>query len=157
MLLKNSILVKNVEGNITYRFARLLKAHHFQLPLNPVNVPNLQDGTSANDFLNNKNCVIVQIASVLVNGFDNKKKVNNVQLLFDSGGQWTHVSEGLRKKLNLPTLRKETVAINTFGNKETKIQSIDVVQLKFILKDKVIEIECLWTSFLCANVKQNLR
>ena len=32
--------------------------------------------------------------------------------------------------------------INTFGNKEPKIQSIDVVPVKLILKDRVLEIEC---------------
>ena len=54
------------------------------------------------------------------------------------------------KKLNLPTLRKENIAINTFGNKEN--QSIDVVPAKFILKDRVLEIDLLSTSFICAEI-----
>ena len=65
--------------------------------------------------------------------------MNNVQLLFDGGSQRSYISEDLRKKLNLPTLRKENIAINTFGNKEN--QSIDVVPVKFILKDRVLEID----------------
>ena len=75
--------------------------------------------------------------------------MNNVQLLFDGGSQRSYISEDLRKKLNLPTLRKENIAINTFGNKEN--QSIDVVPVKFILKDRVLEIDVLSTSFICAE------
>ena len=91
---------------------------------NPVNGTNQSNGTlaTANNFSNNKNSVLLQTASVSVSGFDNKRKVNNVQLLFDSGSQRSYISEDLRKKLNLPTLRKENIAINTFGNKESKIQ-----------------------------------
>ena len=76
---------------------------------NPVDGTNQSDSTlaTANNFSNNKNCVLLQTASVSVSGFDNKRKVNNVQLLFDSGSQRSYISEELRKKLNFPTLRKE--------------------------------------------------
>ena len=76
--------------------------------------------------------------------------MNNVQLLFDGGSQRSYISEDLRKKLNLSTLRKENIAINTFGNKEN--QSIDVVPVKFILKDRVLEIDLLSTSFIYAEI-----
>ena len=91
--------------------------------------PNQVDGTNqsngtlatANKFSNNKNSVLLQTASVPVSGFDNKRKVNNAQLLFDSGSQRSYISEDLRKKLNLPTLRKKkNIAIHTFGNKNPK-------------------------------------
>ena len=115
---------------------------------------NQSDGTlaTANNFSNNKNSVLLQTASVSVSGFDNKRKVNNVQLLFDRGSQRSYISEDLQKKLNLPTLRKENIAINTSGNKESKIQYIDVVPVKFILKGRILEIECLSTLFICAKI-----
>ena len=75
---------------------------------------------------------------MLVSSFDNKRKVNNVQLLFDGGIQRSYIIEDLRKTLDLPTLRMETITINKFGNKESKIQSIDVVPVKFILIFKYI-------------------
>ena len=68
---------------------------------NPVNVPNQWDGTSAT-------------ASISFSDFDNKRKANNVQLLFDTGSQQSHVSGDVEKKLNLPTLRKGKLALNTF-------------------------------------------
>ena len=94
---------------------------------------NQSDGTlaTANNFSNNKNSVLLQTAAVSVSGFDNKRKVSNVRLLFDSGSQRSYISEDLRKKLNFRTLRMESIAINTFGNKESKIQSVDVVPVKF--------------------------
>ena len=55
-------------------------------------------------------------------------------------------------------MRKEDIAINTFGNRKSKIQSIDVVPVKFILKDRVLEIECLSASFICAEIlHQNVK
>ena len=101
---------------------------------------NQSNGTlaTANNFSNNKNSVLLQTASVTVSGFNNKRKVNNVQLLFDNGSQRSYIREDPRKKLNLPTSRKENIAINTSGNKESRIQSIDVILVKFILKDRVL-------------------
>ena len=90
---------------------------------NPVDGTNQSDGTlaTANNFSNNKNSVLLQTAAVSVSGFDNKRKVSNVRLLFDSGSQRSYISEDLRKKLNLPTLRKKkNIAIHTFGNKNPK-------------------------------------
>ena len=72
---------------------------------NPINNKS-QQATTAN-LSNNKNCVLLQTASVSVSG--NDKRVNNVQLLFDSGSQRSYVSKKLRKLLNLPTLRTERI------------------------------------------------
>ena len=108
--------------------------------------------------MNNKNVVLLQTASVSVSGFENKIKIDNVQLLFDSGSQRSYISEDLRKKLNFPTLQTKNIVINTFGNKENKIESIDVVPEKFILKNRVIQIECLCTSYICAVIlNQNVQ
>ena len=68
-----------------------------------------------------------------ISGVNNKKQFDNVQLLFDSANQRSYISEELRKSLNLPILRKETIAINTFGNKEAQVKVIDVVPVRFVL------------------------
>ena len=81
-----------------------------------------------------------------------------MQLLFDSSSQQSYIKDDLRKKFNLTTLRKENTAITIFGNKESKNQSIDVVSVKFILKDRILEIEFLSTSFTCAEIlHQNVK
>ena len=90
----------------------------------------------------------MQTASVSVYGVDNNK-LDNVPLLFDCGSQRSYVSDKLRKQLKLPTLRSEKISVNIFGNKQSVTKMVDVVQLKFVLKDKIIQIECLCTSLIC--------
>ena len=78
--------------------------------------------------------------------------------MFDSGSQRSYISKELRKSLNLPTLRKETIAINTFGRKEAQVKIIDVVPARFVLQDKVIEIEFLSTSLIyTGHINQNIQ
>ena len=77
--------------------------------------------------------------------------------MFDSGSQRSYISEELCISLNLPTLRKETIAINTLGSKEAQVKIIDVVPVRFVSQDKVIETECLCTSLICAELlNQNI-
>ena len=72
--------------------------------------------------------------------------------------QRSYISEELRKSLNLQTLRKETIAIDTFGSKEAQVKVIDAVPAGFVLQDKVIEIECLCTLLICAELlNQNIQ
>ena len=55
-------------------------------------------------------------------------------------------------------MRKETVAINTFGSKEAQVKIIDVVPIRFVLQGKFIEIECLRISLICAKLlNQNIQ
>ena len=61
---------------------------------------------------------------------DESKQVST-RILFDSGSQRTYVSEKVRNRLGLKTLRSEKVIIKTFGQKETsEVQRLDVVQFK---------------------------
>ena len=93
----------------------------------------------------------MQTASVSIYGVDNDK-LDNIPLLFDCGSQRSYASDKLRKRFKLPTLRSEKISINTFGNKESVTKMIDLVQLKFFSKDKVIQIECLCTSLICNDI-----
>ena len=93
----------------------------------------------------------MQTESVPVCGLDNNK-LDNVPLIFDCGSQRIYVSDKLRKQLKLPTLRSEKIFINTFGNKESVTKMIDVVPLKFVLKNEIIQIECLCTSLICNDI-----
>ena len=93
----------------------------------------------------NKNNVLLQTATVSVS--------NNIQLLFDSGSQRSYISTEIRNRLKLPTLRTERLVINTFGNQDAQIKNIDVVPLTIICPDrKLITVECLCTSMICADV-----
>ena len=106
---------------------------------NPSPPVSTADAEASTNFSTNKNNILLQTESVPVCGLDNNK-LDNVPLIFDCGSQRIYVSDKLRKQLKLPTLRSEKISINTFGNKESVTKMIDVVPLKFFLKDKVIQI-----------------
>ena len=109
------------------------------------------DAETSTNFSTKKNKILLQIPSVSVYGVDNNK-LDNIPLLFYCGSQRSYISDKLRKQLKLPTFRSGKISINTFGNKESVTKMIDVVQLKFFLKDKVIQIECLCTSLICNDI-----
>ena len=44
------------------------------------------------------------------------------------------------------------ISINTFGNEDSVTKTIDAIPLKFVLKDKIIQIECLCTSLICSDI-----
>ena len=113
-------------------------------------VPNADADTST-IFSTNKNNILLQTASVSVCCVDNNK-LDNVPLLFNCGIQRSYVSDKLRKQLKLRTLRSEKISINTFGNKESVTKMIDFVPVKFVLKDKITQIECLCTYLICNDI-----
>ena len=51
------------------------------------------------------------------------------RLILDSGSQRSYVTTRVREQLNLPTERRQTIAIKTFGSSDEHTQSVDVVQL----------------------------
>ena len=53
----------------------------------------------------------------------------------------TFISEDLRNKLKLPTLKTEQLVINTFGTNESEITQYDSVKFVMKSKDKTFEIE----------------
>ena len=51
------------------------------------------------------------------------------QLLFDTGSQRSFVAESMRRKLELPTLRKESI-FRTFGENDNHVQEVDILKVK---------------------------
>ena len=49
--------------------------------------------------------------------------------LFDSGSQRSYITQSLRDKLGLKTVRKERLILRTFGRSESVVKSLDVVKL----------------------------
>ena len=53
------------------------------------------------------------------------------RMLFDSGIQGSYISENVRNKLNLKTIRAQKLVIKTFGNDHNSVvKTLDVVQVK---------------------------
>ena len=76
------------------------------------------------------------------------------RILFDSGSQRTYILQRVREQLNLETIRKEKVIIKGFGNTSTKVQTLDVVQVK--VRHKVdgnfTYLEALCVPFICGTL-----
>ena len=58
-----------------------------------------------------------------------KSKVENVRVLFDNGSQRSYITDSLKTRLGLSSIRKERLNLNTFGNSKFKPQSCDVVKV----------------------------
>lgn len=77
---------------------------------------------------NSKLCVVLQTAKAVVNS-PRERQCVQARILFDSGSQRSYVTEGLRKKLKAPTVRSETLNLNTFGDKGYTKRKCDLVEL----------------------------
>ena len=51
------------------------------------------------------------------------------RLILDSGSQRSYVTTTVKDKLRLPSERKQTISVKTFGSTEENTQSVDVVHL----------------------------
>ena len=49
-------------------------------------------------------------------------------------------------------IRKEKIVIKTFGNIDSKLYNADIVPVQFIVGQKVIFIECLFSPFICSDL-----
>ena len=53
----------------------------------------------------------------------------NARILFDSGSQRSYITQSLRDKLKLQTVRTERLILRTFGHSESVVKTLDVVKL----------------------------
>ena len=63
-----------------------------------------------------------------------------MNIIFDSGSQWSYITGDLRKRLKLPVIRKEKIVIKTFGNVDSKFYNADIVPVQFAVGQQVIVI-----------------
>ena len=79
---------------------------------------------------NDKTRILLQTARANISDVDNCMQVHS-RILFDSGSQKSYISETVRNKLKLKTVRTERVIINTFGQTgSSEVRKLDVVQFK---------------------------
>ena len=65
-----------------------------------------------------------------IENIENSNYCTDGKVLFDTGSQRSFVTESVRKKLKLPTLRKETMIFQVFGQNDNKVKEVDIVQIK---------------------------
>ena len=92
---------------------------------------------------------LLQTAKRKVIGINTDETWTTTRVLFDTGSQRTYLTENIRKHLKLEKIWTENV-INTFGTlHESKLETLDVVQLK--IKHRY-ENRCIFVEALCYPV-----
>lgn len=74
------------------------------------------------------NGILLQTVSSKVSSSPNGS-FSNARLLLDNGSQRSYISESLRQKLGLKTIRQERILIKPFGYSEKVARTLDIVQL----------------------------
>ena len=77
-----------------------------------------------------------------------------MKIIFDNSSQRSYITDDdLCKRLKkLPVIRKEKIVIKTFGNVDSKLCYADIVPVQFVVGQKVIVIECLYSHFICSDL-----
>ena len=86
--------------------------------------------THVNMFVNAQSSILLQTARATIYNPKYPSKTSQARLIFDSGSQRSYITFAMRGKLNLPTVRKDTLKINAFGSKGEDITSCDMVQFQ---------------------------
>ena len=76
-----------------------------------------------------KNEVLLKTASVLAVGENSATSVS-IRMLLDDGSQKSYITNSLKTQLNLKSVKKQTVYLNTFGGDHYQKHVLDVVKLK---------------------------
>ena len=79
-------------------------------------------------FVDVKKSVLLQTAKGFISKAQNPEQSTVARMIFDSGSQRSYISERLRDSLALPTVSRETLTINAFGEDTGKLKNCDVTQ-----------------------------
>ena len=74
-----------------------------------------------------------------------------VHVLFDGGSERSYVNAQLKERLNLRTVKRETLNLNTFGMEQCQKKKCDLVKVILKVKDGAdIEVSALTFPTICA-------
>ena len=99
--------------------------------------------------------VLLQTAFVTAMNPQYPSQKVNLRLILDSGSQRSFVCTRVRNMLELPTIKREAIIINTFGTDETDIKTCDVASLGLKSKHSefYIEIKALEVPTICSPIQ----
>ena len=99
-----------------------------------------------------KGTVLLQTARAVASNEDGTKK-KDVRILFDNGSQRSYVTNTLKSQLNLGTMKKETLHLNTFSEQNYRKQDCDVVKIRLTKPGcEEIEICALGFPVICSSL-----
>ena len=149
----------HVSRNCTSKYScnKCDKRHHISICKKDSN--NDDHGTTHTTHSNISSDILLQTAKCFISNLE-EEKGGLTRLMFDSGSQRSYITEDLRKRLNLKTLRKEKIVIKTFGDFSSTLRELDVVQfrVKNRFNKSYVYVEALSVPTICSAVtKQNIR
>ena len=79
--------------------------------------PPVDKATAANttNSIKDKKAILLQTARAVASDSDGTKEVN-IRILFDNGSQRSYITEAIRSKLGLRSIKREKLHLNTFGD-----------------------------------------
>ena len=111
--------------------------------------------TTANVKSNPK--ILLQTARAHVSTADGSKSLP-VRVLMDGGSQRSYITNSLKTRLGLTSLRKENLNLNTFGKEQYKRRQCDLVKVNIRGQDGTdIEIYALSSPMICSPHLQELQ
>ena len=108
---------------------------------NPGGTSPSQPQTTLTTAARSKTRVLLQTAQTFA--FSVGNSTVPVQILFDNGSQRSYITEKLKVKLSLTSIRQETLHLNVFGSESCNRRKCDVVTLNLQGRDDVIEVMAL--------------
>ena len=109
---------------------------------------------TSNNFTDNRNNILLQTAVGHASCVGNQH-YRKIRLMFDSGSQRTYITRELRDCLKLPKIRTENLVIQTFGGFQSKVERVDIVQLKLCGNEPnpEIYIEAICIPTICSPLQ----
>lgn len=93
------------------------------------------ESTPAVMFISSKTPILLQTAQAIINKTGSTEQGRKIRIILDGGSQRSYITNHLKKELNLPIDHQEMMLIKTFGSKEEKSQTCDVVHFSIKLLD----------------------
>ena len=123
-------------------------------PSNPNNqIPESTQGThvvnTTTTISNVRRQLLLQTATTYVQS-TNEYKLVKARILLDSGSQHSYITNSLKSKLSLVPLKRETLNLNTFGDKQFSKQQCDIVQVSLQGKNGCHSISALCFPKICS-------
>ena len=121
-------------------------------------VTSTQDTTvNAINTVKSRQLVLLQMAQVEATN-SGESKIESVRVLSDNGSQRSYITDSLKTRLGLSSIRKKRLNLNTFGNSKFKPQSCDVVKV-YLRKpgnDDVFCVEALSFPTICSALPSSI-
>lgn len=116
--------------------------------------PKETDKSTNATHVQSQNTILLQTGKGFVSGAD-EDCFSQARILFDTGSQRSYITDDLRNKLKLRTIRSERTTIKTFGNENATVKRLDVVEFKVKSKfnEKFLICEALCVPVVCSPIR----